>query len=532
MAILLIRSATESTRLQVSDGQSVRDILDETDLRVRAACGGVGSCGACVVRLVEGHVSPMTASEFIKIPQHDRLAGIRLACQMRIFGDTEILLDQPAPPSHWKSISPQDLLAITGGRPGLTEHIYGVAVDLGTTHIRISLWDRKHGKRLATRRGQNPQNLFGADVLNRLSTACAQPEKAKELAKLARTAIIQAVRDILARDIGQVTPMLAQIGEVLIVGNTAMHALLTGHGADTLINPEYWQRPVDCQPDNPSAWHADWYMPNAKILLPHSIAGFIGSDLVADMLATGLVNGPPGTLLLDVGTNTEIALWDGEVIHVTSVPGGPAFEEGGIRNGMAAELGAICHVHISGSGFLCDVIGGQQIRGICGSGLVDAIALLLMTGLLKPSGRFAVPISTEGFLLDPNAPPSAICGSDVDGFQRAKAAMAAAMASLLEIAGMTWSDLRRLCVCGAFGRTLNIEHAQAVGLLPQINPALIELHADASLAGCEMALLDASGAMQFDTLTSKTKAINLSTLPSYDDRYIDHLSLRPFIEKQ
>jgi uncharacterized 2Fe-2S/4Fe-4S cluster protein (DUF4445 family) len=530
-ATLLVRSATGELCLPVAQGQSVRDVLDTTELRVRAACGGTGLCGACVVQLLMGETNPHTLAEYQKLTADERARGMRLACQLRPRGDTTIRLDDPAPPSSWKSLPPEDLSPSPGSLPALVEHIYGIAVDLGTTHIRVALWDRKHGKRIATRRGPNPQGVFGADVLNRLSAAQESPAHAAELAKLARTAIIQAVRDILKRDVGEVTPMLAEIGEVIIVGNTAMLALLTGHGIDDLLAPDYWQLPVDYRPRDESAWQAQWFMPHAHIVLPGPVAGFVGSDLLADLLATELTAGPVGSLLLDVGTNTEIALWDGETLHVTSVPGGPAFEAVGIRFGMAAELGAICRVKThstpAGPAFTCETIGAAEPRGFCGSGLADAVAVLLAAGLLKPSGRFAVSPGPEGFRIDPANPRSAIMGSDIDAFQRAKAATAAAMAALLKAAGMNWPDLQRLCVCGAFGRRLDIGHAQAVGLLPPIDPARIELVADATLAGCERALLAHQGENLFAAMGARIHAVNLSQLAEYDEDYINHLRLEP-----
>lgn len=526
---LVVQSEGKVTHLSIALGTSVRDALDTTELRVRAACGGTGSCGACVVRLIHGEVNPHTLAEYQKLTAEERAQGTRLACQLRLKGDTEILLDHPARPSLWRSISAEDLAPLSGKLPTLTQHIYGVAVDLGTTHIRVALWDRKRGKRIAARLGPNPQVAFGADVLNRLDAALAHPERSAELAKLARTAIVQAVRDILARDVGEVTPMLAEIGQVSVVGNTAMLALLTEQGAAELIDPETWLHAVDIQPRNSVAWQAQWFMPNAAISVLPPVAGFVGSDLIANLIATDLCSGAAGSLLLDVGTNTEIALWDGRTLHVTSVPGGPAFEGGGIRFGMPADAGAICSVRlvVGHEGFVCDTIGDSEARGFCGSGLVDAISELLAAGILKPSGRFAVAHGEEGYRLIPDNPRSAIHGMDVDAFQRAKAATSAAMSILLRQAGMGWHDLQRLCVCGAFGHTLNIAHAQAVGLLPQIALNRIELYADATLTGCEHALLTEDGTTLFVVIRDKMRAINLSMAKGYDDCYIEHLRLRP-----
>lgn len=529
MPTLQVQATTGEYRFTVEAGQSVRDVLDTTELRVRAACGGNGSCGACVVRLLRGDANSHTLAEFQKLTPEEREQGCRLACQLRPRGDIEILLDHPAPPSQWKSIPPEDLAPPPGRLPELEKHVYGVAVDLGTTHIRVSLWDRRRGQRIASRRGPNPQGVFGADVLTRLDAAKVRPERARELAGLARDAIVQAVRDILARDVGEVAPMLAEIGKVVVVGNTAMLALLSGNGGEALLQPDNWQRPVDCRPCDP-AWLEAWRMPNAALTMPAPIAGFVGSDLAADLIATRLLEGPPGAMLLDVGTNTEIALWDGERLHVTSVPGGPAFEGVGIRFGMPAEPGAV-HRVVAASGappFACETVAGAAARGFCGSGLVDAVALLLAAGVVKPSGRFAIPPGSEGYRLDPANPRTAIGPGDIDAFQRAKAATAAAMAELLKQAGMDWPDLGRLCICGAFGRRLDLGHAQAVGLLPQVEPARLELAADATLAGCERLLLTADAEGLVAEIGGKLNAINLSRCPAYDESYIEHLRLRPF----
>ncbi|CDI04500.1 putative 2Fe-2S ferredoxin-like [Candidatus Competibacter denitrificans Run_A_D11] len=529
MALLSVYSTRGNYRFEVAEGRSVREALDLTDVRVRAACGGTGVCGACVIRLIGGDVSSPTPAEYLKLGPEQRTAGHRLACQLRIKGDAAIRLERPARFSPWKSIPPENLQPLVGCHPDVQSQPLGVAVDLGTTHIRIAVLDRQQGRCIATRYGRNPQGDFGADVLNRLEAARACPKRAAELAKLARGAIVRAVRDILARDIGEVTPMLAEIGQVLIVGNTAMLALLTGHGSDLLLDPANWQQSIDCRPHDLAAWRAHWPFPHAEILPVQPIGGFVGSDLLADVRATGLSDGPGGALLLDIGTNTEIALWDGKILHVTSVAGGPAFEGTGIRHGMPAEPGAIFRIRQEAASYRCETIAGEPAKGFCGSGLVDAVALLLDQGVLKPSGRFAAPVATEGYRFDPTNGRSAITSADIDAFQRAKAATAAAMNQLLAQAGMGWGEVHRLCVCGAFGRTLDIEHAQSVGLLPSLPHGAIELHADAGLAGCEQALLSLQGADYFNELIAKTRLVNLSRVADYEDRYIEQLRLRPMV---
>jgi uncharacterized 2Fe-2S/4Fe-4S cluster protein (DUF4445 family) len=234
-------------------------------------------------------------------------------------------------------------------------------------------------------------------------------------------------------------------------------------------------------------------------------------------------------MLLDLGTNTEMALWDGTTLRVSSVPGGPAFEGAGIHFGMAAEPGAITHVspRPGGKGFTCATFGGLPARGFCGSGLLSGVEALRLAGLLKPSGRFMPPVGPEGYALDPAIPQSAITGSDVDAFQRAKAATASAMEELLARAGLGWGDLQRLCVCGAFGRYLDIDQAQAVGLLPAVDGVRIELLSNAALAGCERGLLSVEMELAFSQVTTMSEIINMACAPDWEERYISHLRLVP-----
>jgi uncharacterized 2Fe-2S/4Fe-4S cluster protein (DUF4445 family) len=526
--MLTVQSALRRLSLPVQAGQSVRDVLDTTDLRVRAACGGNGACGACQVRLVSGAANPLALVEYQKLTPAQREAGVRLACRLHPQGDLTVAVDDPAPPSAWRSLPAEDLMPVTGGRPGLDGPAYGIAVDLGTTHVRVALWNCRDGRRIATRRGLNPQVAFGADVLNRLSAALAHADRAAELARLAQSAIVLAVRDMLKRDIGELAKLLPQIGTMVVVGNPAMIALLTGSGAAELLDPENWQHRVDSQPLDPRSFYAQWFMPQARIVLPGALSAFVGSDLLADLIATDLTSGSAGSLLLDVGTNTEIALWDGTTLHVTSVPGGPAFEGGGVRFGMPAEPGAIWRVRsLAAGGYALDTLADVEPLGFCGSGLVDAVAVLLGQGHLKPSGRFASAQGPEGLRLDPSSPQTALCGSDIDAFQRAKAATGAAMAELLAAAAMDWGDVQRLVVCGAFGHTLDIRHAQETGLLPPIDPARVELYANATLAGCERLLLAEDRERLAAEPFRRVNAINLSLAPGYDANFIDHLRLQP-----
>lgn len=352
---------------------------------------------------------------------------------------------------------------------------------------------------------------------------------AEELGRLVRDAVGQALRDLVARDLGPGAATAPDIGEVVVVGNTAMLALFTGNRWRALLDPEFWMAEIDCGPDDVSPWREDWGLaPDAGVHVVAPLAGFVGSDLLAGVLATGLTEGPPGALFIDFGTNTEMALWDGTTVWVTSAAGGPAFEGCGIGCGMPAEPGAVVRVTkgMAGGEFELDVLGGGVARGLCGSALVDLVACLRRDGRLKVSGRFAPTVGNGGIVLQ-QAPVDLVLGArDVDVYQRAKAAVGAGIACLLDKAGFRPGDLRRVCAAGAFGRFLDVINAQETGLLPSLPVGAIEVYENTALAGCERLLFAADRDAILERLKARTALINLSMVPEFEDRFIDNLRLQ------
>ncbi|AMK77418.1 MULTISPECIES: ASKHA domain-containing protein [Methylomonas] len=526
-----VSSDEQTLRVPLNPYLSVRQALDATDLRVRAACGGLGTCGACLIQTVNGEFNPATLAERQKLLPEELAAGMRLACQLRAHSNCTLYLEHPAPHSAWKSLDTSQLYHARSN-PTISEHIYGVAVDLGTTHIRLSVWNRQSGRRIGTRYSINPQVAHGADILTRLDAERLNSQDCRRIGRQARDAIMDGIRDILSRDMGEITPVLSELGKVSIVGNTAMLTLLCGNSGDSLYQPENWQSPIACRPADTNAWRRAWHTPHAEIDIAQPLAGFIGSDLLADLLATGITEQSQPMLLADFGTNTEIAVWDGTNLWASSVPGGPAFEGVGMRNGLTAEAGAICKVSINAGARRLHTIGDAPARGYCASGFIDAIALLLDAKQLKPSGRFAEPQTEHGMLLQACTPKSAIFASDIDIFQRAKASTAAAMAQLLALASLTANDLDTLWICGSFGQHLDLNSAFRVGLLPPVAAERVSLLANASLAGCEQLLLNPAAQSLLNAIVQRARVINLGGVFEYENRFIDNLRLQPMTTEE
>lgn len=243
-------------------------------------------------------------------------------------------------------------------------------------------------------------------MLTRVLKASESSQRAREIGQLARNAIGEALQNMTS----EVNQACRAIGHVVIVGNTAMLALLTEQNYHLLLQPDYWMREIDCRLQDINSWRLSWGLDErAEVSIIQPLARFVGSDLLAGVLATHMTQDEAGTLLIDFGTNSEIALWDGSTLWVTSAAGGPAFEGSGISCGMAAEPGAIYKIeyrdaasensctdgHPCPSKILADravrgtVIGNGPALGLCGSGLVDSITYLRKAGFLKSNGIFS-----------------------------------------------------------------------------------------------------------------------------------------------
>lgn len=510
-------------RIPFTLGATLAEILNASGVGVRSGCGGNGRCGLCKIFIEHGGANKTTESERTHLTPHQIRNGLRLACRVLPQTDLRIrVADRESVPA-WHRIDPFDTHVELPEEVGVfPEKSFGVAVDLGTTNIRLSLWDMAGRTRLSGRSGPNPQARFGADVLTRLGAASESPDRARKIGRVAQNAIEEAIHDMVSEAVGD----MGDIRHVAIAGNTAMLALLTGKNHTCLIRPDSWEKEIDCRPDDPEVWNRAWGLDTGTTIdVLQPLGGFVGSDILAGLVATNLIEGPPGSLLIDFGTNSEMALWDGRSVWVASAAGGPAFEGCGIRCGMPAEPGAICKFTCANpiSESHIEVIGGGEATGICGSGLVDIIADLLKSGYLKENGHFAKSGGKAGLSICKNG--ISVHERDIDVFQCAKAAIGAGLACLLKASDMRIRDLRRACVCGAFGRFLNIGNAQAIGLLPDIPAHMAELSGNTALAGCEHLLFVRDGNEKMAALKRKCKMVNLARIPEFEDLFVENLFL-------
>lgn len=549
MPVVTIKSGDGDRYAEFSAGRSLRDILDSTSFRVRSGCPGTGACGLCRVKIATNEPIEPSLAERIYLSEQQIASGIRLACQIRPERDVEVTVLNRDPVSTWRAIqnTSGDFSRLPSNRFPEGRH-FGVAVDLGTTHISASFYDLSTGKWFAGRHGLNPQVSCGADVVSRLIAYNESADAAKTLRGMLVDAIGSVLQDVAVREgIG-----LEQIACLTFVGNTAMLAMISGKNSHLLLQPSYWMKPIECIPEDMHELTALWGIrSDAVVEVMQPLAGFVGSDLLAGVLSTKLVEKGPGTLLIDFGTNSEIALWDGESLWVTSAAGGPAFEGSGMNCGIPGEPGAIFQVRESGHGteeceraFLNSkdvvfksrpagldlefrTIDNEKPFGFCGSGIVDLIALLVRSGKLTGIGRFSSDVPGDGILvLNGEQKPLVLTKKDVDIFQRAKAAIFAGVKVLMESAGFADKHLSRVYIGGAFGHFLDRENAMEIGLLPDLPPNSIELAGNIALRGCEELLMSEDPGKELDELKSRARLINLAQCAGFDDLFMEGLYLR------
>ena len=399
----------------------------------------------------------------------------------------------------------------------------GLAVDVGSTKIACFLINLNDGRTLAARGIANPQITFGEDIMSRLSAVLENPQNASAL----QQGVMQSIQSAVNEMCSKLGIPIDHVVDACLVGNTAMHHLFLGLPTQALAMAPFV--PSTGSELYPSADELGLqFMPGARVYAPPVIAGFVGSDHLAFLLAVGFGDDQRTRLGIDIGTNTEIALqYSGRIVSV-STASGPTFEGAHIRFGMRAAPGAIEHVSIDKKSIAyCQVIGSQPASGICGSGILDAVAELRRTHLINNRGRLeksssSMGTNTEGkpvFVLVPesaNQREISMDQKDIDQILLAKGAIRAGIDILMDYLHLQISGIDEIVIAGAFGSYMNPEQAVCIGLLPDV--PLQCIHAVGNAAGVGARMLLASGKMRLQALelAHKIEYLELTIYPDFD----------------
>ncbi|MCR4435308.1 MAG: ASKHA domain-containing protein [Clostridiales bacterium] len=432
----------------------------------------------------------------------------------------------------------EEVLGIEG--PDTTRTMFGVAFDIGTTTVVGYLMDLLTGKEMSVVSALNPQAKFGADVITRTNFA----DQEKNGLEILQTAVVEAIDDLVGEAAEKAGIRRTDIYALTMVGNTCMHHLFAG------LNPKYIALSpyVPVTGDALSFDAADFRIhinPAGKVFLFPNIAGFVGGDTVAVILATELDRSGDIKLAVDIGTNGEIVLGFGERLVSCSTAAGPAFEGAQISSGMRGAIGAIDHVYF-GDQLKYSVIGGVKPEGICGSGLLDVVAGLVRLGIVDANGRILPPDSitnpsarpflkhivknnkANAFLLADQGStghgrPIMITQKDVRELQLAKGAISTGIKILMEIYGIRTEDIKEVLLAGAFGNYLDPRSACAIGLLPPELENRIKMVGNAAGSGSKLALLSRSELERASQIAGSVEYVELGAYAGFYDMFVDSL---------
>ena len=479
---------SELLSLEPCGSEDLKDLLFEHG--VEFPCGGDSLCGGCRIRVIEGDV-PITEDMRDALTEAELRDGWRLGCQAGAVGPVLVEVEQ------WsvRILTDETALPFEPGEG------HGAVVDLGTTTLVAQLVDLATGEVIGLETALNPQCRYGADVMSRIELELRQPGLLGDI-------IREAVGTMIA-DLSKGGP----VREVLICGNTVMHHLFCGEDVRPLSHVPFRSPALAARRFDAS--ELGWSAPvrEGVTFLP-SVGGFVGSDLLAGLVAVDMANSADPVALLDLGTNGEIAVGCREGIVCASTAAGPAFEGGRIRMGMRAGTGAVDKVTRAGDGLKAHVIGGGASRGICGSGLVDAVAGALDLEWVSERGRFnngrkAIPLEGRTELVQP----------DIRELQLAKGAIRAGLEML--------ADGRRPTVflAGAFGNYIRAESARRIGLLPAWAAEVIPA-GNSALRGTRMLLLAPSRRSRvLEELLGRLHHVELAASPHFQEVFVEHMAL-------
>ena len=403
------------------------------------------------------------------------------------------------------------------------------AFDLGTTTIAASLVDTVTGERLAVTGALNPQRRWGADVLARLSAA-SLPETLYAM----RGALALEMERMAEELLSQAGAASGELACVAVAGNPAMEHIALALPVASLAYPPF--RPLFSAGKDVTTLDLGWRRELPAYLLPLP-GGFVGGDLLAFLFGLG-EGAVPGTLYLDMGTNAEIALFDGERFLATSAAAGPAFEGGNLRCGMAAFPGAVSGVSIAGDRVTLQTIAGATPRGICGSGVLEAVAALVSRGIIEPTGRIRPSVEIESNLAnrvqEVNGIPAFVLHRDASGLvyldqediralQLAKGALRGGMEILLAKAGLTLEDISQVVLTGSFGAVLSPAVLKKVGIFSEKMVRITGFVREGALAGVERMLVLPDGRDRMESLAQKVRVIPLSGTPLFEKLFLANI---------
>lgn len=475
-------------------GKTLMEALLEEGVQLGGTCGGRGTCGKCKASVNGQDV---------------------LACKHKVTEDVIVTVDDGGENVTVKTVTIQLPEGFSADQA--EEGSYGIAIDLGTTTVVVMLWNLHTGELVDVEAVSNPQRFYGADVISRISFALRAPWNLKRLQSCLVNEVNQTISKLTIRyDIA-----LGQIRKIAVVGNTVMSHLFLGEDVRGLaahpFTPAFTGSVKAAARELGLAAHEE-----AEVYIGPNMAGHVGSDITAGVLAWGSLQKGGSRMLLDIGTNGEIFLETEDKTYCCSTAAGPAFEGGALHQGMRGAEGAISGVSVKDGIVHTDVIGGGPAKGICGSGIIDALAVMIETGAMDHFGTMEKPfvLSKE----NENCDAVTVIQADVREVQMAKAAIAAGCSILLQEGGTTLEKLEEIGIAGAFGSAIHIDRAIRIGLLPKAEVSKFRTLGNAAGLGAAMMLLSEPCRKKAENIAESVEHVELAALTEFQSRYIEEMN--------
>ena len=524
-------SAGKQRRTISADSEtSLLGALRSAGVYLPAPCGGRGSCGKCAVRVSAGAPQAGDADRaFFSQQQLD--SGWRLACAA--FPSGSITLEIPESGEDlFSSINifmlndagetpPQEAAAAPSYPlpPGRAFPGYTIAVDIGTTTLGFVLLDMRTGKIAGHYSAVNRQREYGGDVVSRIERS--NSGGLSLLSKCIRGQIQEGINALCSQ--AGLAPR--DIHQIALVGNTVMLHLLQGLSCQGLGKAPFTPVTLDMAcVDYREIFEGDL---SCQVIILPGIASYVGADITAGIFFTELHRRGKAAVLLDIGTNGEMALAWQDTILCTATAAGPAFEGATILWGTGSVPGAISRVQFRGGGFEPETIAARPPVGICGSGVVDIVYQGLKHGYILPSGRFSETLAEGGIVLAqaPDGRDIVFCQKDVRELQLAKSAIRSGLDALLNHAGLGYNDIQRLYIAGGFGFSLNMESAAGIGLIPQALLPKVSFVGNSALGGAVKYLLRNDGKETLCEIIKQTKEFSLTSDKYFAGQFIENINL-------
>jgi uncharacterized 2Fe-2S/4Fe-4S cluster protein (DUF4445 family)/ferredoxin len=561
------RGNAEVALSQLSGQPNLTEILDHHSLPLNTRCGRRGLCDGCMIELVQGRlantatgatVAADDAPLLLRGCEHHPLPGepatVRIPPRSLLAHEPQVVSDFrvniPFAHDPLFPLIPSPPHPVTPSSP-----LLAAAIDIGTTTIALLLVDLTTGRIVEKESHFNRQMHLGDDVLTRINLCATAPEM---VAKLQQTVTSQTIAPLLHRALRKADADVGQLRGIVVAGNTTMLHLLLGVDPTPMgtvpFTPVFLEQRLasahalnllqfDHATAEPAASMASHPADPDSVpvhLLP-SAAAYVGADIVAGCLASGLLYDEGPCLLVDIGTNGEIVLKQGDTLTACATAAGPAFEGARLTAGLRAARGAISHLRLHDNPLRIEleVIENDRPIGICGSAYIDFLAEARRIDLIGPTGRFdddAFSRPGKQLIRDDHGArlrvargrggrDIAISEGDIASLLQAKAAIAAGILTLLEQASLQPLDIKTLYLAGGFGLHLNRQSAIDCGLLPGFTLEQVQVVGNTSLAGAYLSMLDRSLLNVLQQTAAKIEIIELNLAPGFEDRYIEQLML-------